>query len=132
MAYVNRIPGNQLVLFLGAIDENVAEDNPVRFIDGFADSLDLDIPGFSQPESKETGRTPCGLANILKLHIHGYVDQVSSRRSLEKKTHRNANDTVAQKTEPCSWVALHLLDRLLSLKVWMAKMPSPPSSHTSL
>ena len=47
MAYVNGVPGNQLVLFLRAIDENVAEDNPVRFMDAFADSLDLDVPGFS-------------------------------------------------------------------------------------
>jgi transposase len=95
-----RHPREQLALFLEAIDENVAEDNPVRFIDGFADSLDLDIPGFSQPESKETGRTPYGLDNILKLHIHGYVDQVSSSRSLEEETHTDVNDTVAKKTQP--------------------------------
>ena len=64
-----RRPREQLALFLEAIDENVAEDNPVRFIDGFADSLDLDIPGFSQPESKETGRTPHNPADMLKLYI---------------------------------------------------------------
>ena len=64
-----RHPREQLALFLEAIDENVAEDNPVRFIDGFADSLDSSVPRFKYSEPKETGRTPYNPADMLKLYI---------------------------------------------------------------
>ncbi|MBA7643352.1 hypothetical protein ES703_51077 [subsurface metagenome] len=69
MEYANGVPGNQLVLFLEAIDENVAEDNPVQSMDAFADSLDSTVPRFKYSEPKETGQTPHNPAGMFKLYI---------------------------------------------------------------
>jgi hypothetical protein len=56
---VTHIPGSdrsQLLLLPEAIDDCVAADNPVRFIDAFADGLDLKATGFARVEAKATGR----------------------------------------------------------------------------
>jgi len=69
MGYANGVPGNQLVLFLEAIDENVAEDNPVQSMDAFADSLDSTVPRFKYSEPTEAGQTPYGPADMSNLYI---------------------------------------------------------------
>jgi hypothetical protein len=46
--HVAGIPRQQLVLFSESLDEYIAADNPVRFIDAFVDSLDLAAPGYPE------------------------------------------------------------------------------------
>ena len=64
-------------------------DNPVRFIDVFVDSLDLAGAGFERAEPKETGCPRYDPADLLKLHLYGYLNRVRSSRRLEAETHRN-------------------------------------------
>lgn len=71
------------------LDDYVAEDHPVRVIDAFIDHLDLVDLGFSKATTKETGRKPYNPADLLKLYIYGYLNQVRSSRRLEKECHRN-------------------------------------------
>jgi len=56
MGYANGVPGNQLVLFLEAIDENVAEDNPVQSMDAFADSRIQPFPDSSTQNQRRQDR----------------------------------------------------------------------------
>ena len=46
MSYIEGTPREQALLFPEVIDEYIREDNPVRFIDAFVDSLDLEGLGF--------------------------------------------------------------------------------------
>src|SRR5450759_5967123 len=63
--YVDGEKRDQSILFPNTLDEYVTEENPVRFIDAFVDSLD-------DP------------SDMLKLYVYGYLNQVRSSRKLEK------------------------------------------------
>lgn len=89
MAHVSGDDRSQLLLLPDAVDDYVGPDNPVRFIDAFVDSLDLAAAGFQRVQPKDTGRPGYDPADLLKLHIHGYLNRVRSSRRLEAETHRN-------------------------------------------
>ncbi len=71
------------------IDDYIKEDNPVKFIDIFVDSLDIKQINFKYAETKETGKKPYNLRDMLKLYLYGYLSRIRSSRKLEKETHRN-------------------------------------------
>lgn len=71
------------------LDDYVAEDHPVRVIDAFIENLDLVELGFSKATTKATGRKPYNPADLLKLYVYGYLNQVRSSRRLQKECHRN-------------------------------------------
>jgi transposase len=80
---------SQLLLLPETIDDYVAADNPVRFIDAFVDGLDLKAAGFARVEAKATGRPGYAPGDLLKLYIYGYLNRVRSSRRLEAEAHRN-------------------------------------------
>ena len=89
---MTHIPGSdrsQLLLLPEAIDNYVAADNPVRFIDAFVDTLDLKAAGFARVEAKATGRPGYAPGDLLKLYIYGYLNRIQSSRRLERETNRN-------------------------------------------
>lgn len=79
---------HQSTLFPESMDEYVAEDNPVRVVDVFVDSLDLAGMGFDT-EAKDLGRPRYHPETMLKLYIYGYLNKVQSSRRLERETQRN-------------------------------------------
>jgi transposase len=89
MDYIEGSNRNQFILFPQSLDEYVSEDNPVRFIDAFVESLDLQALGFKHAILKETGRPPYHPCVLLKLYIYGYLNRIRSSRLLEKEAHRN-------------------------------------------
>src|SRR3954447_5281494 len=80
---------SQLLLLPEAVDDYVAADNPVRFIEAFVDSLNLAAAGFVRVQPKATGRPGYAPADLLKLYIYGYLNRIRSSRRLEAETHRN-------------------------------------------
>ncbi len=69
---MTHIPGSdrsQLLLLPEAIDDYVAADNPVRFVDAFVDALDLKAGGFARVEGKATGRPGYAPGDLLKLYM---------------------------------------------------------------
>jgi transposase len=80
---------DQTVLFPDTIDKYVEKENPVRFIDPFVDTLNLEKLGFKHSILAETGRHSYDPSDLLKLYIYGYLNQVRSSRKLEKECHRN-------------------------------------------
>ena len=80
---------SQLLLLPDAVDDYVGPDNPVRFIDAFVDSLDLEEAGFQRVRPNDKGRPGYDPADLLKLYIYGYLNRVRSSRRLEAETHRN-------------------------------------------
>ena len=89
MAHILGHDRSQLLLLPEAVDDYVATDNPVRFIEAFVDGLDLAALGFIGTVPKATGRPGYAPADLLKLYIYGYLNRVRSSRRLEAETHRN-------------------------------------------
>src|ERR1700733_10185089 len=89
MAHILGFARDQLLLLPEAVDDYVAADNPVRFIDAFVDGLDLAALGFARVVPEATGRPGYAPGNLLKLYIYGYLNRVRSSRRLEAETHRN-------------------------------------------
>jgi transposase len=79
----------QMLLLPEAVDDYVAADNPVRFIDAFIEGLDLAAAGFTRVVPEATGRPGYAPSDLLKLYIYGYLNRVRSSRRLEAETHRN-------------------------------------------
>lgn len=89
---MTHIPGqnrNQITLFPESIDDYINEDNVVRVVDAFVDSLDMVALGFRYAEAKETGRPPYDPGDLLKLYLYGYMNRVRSSRRLERESQRN-------------------------------------------
>jgi transposase len=80
---------NQALLFPERLDELIGEDNAVRVIDAFVDSLDLKALGFARIELQATGRPPYHPGDLLKLYVYGYLHRVRSCRRLERECHKN-------------------------------------------
>src|SRR5947199_8151379 len=89
MAHIPGHDRSQMLLLPEAVDDYVGPDNPVRFIEAFVDSLDLEAAGFARVEPRATGRPGYAPADLLKLYIYGSLNRVRSSRRLEAETHRN-------------------------------------------
>src|ERR671920_1660401 len=89
MAHLTGHDRSQTLLLPESLDDYVAAENPVRFIEAFVDSLDLTAAGFARIQPKATGRPGYAPADLLKLYIYGYLNRTRSSRRLEAETHRN-------------------------------------------
>src|ERR1017187_5358095 len=80
---------SQTLLFPERLEDYIAAENPVRFLDAFVASLDLHTLGFAKARCANTGRPPYDPAALLKLYLYGYLHRVRSSRLLEAECHRN-------------------------------------------
>ena len=80
---------DQATLFPERLDDLIGEDNAVRVIDAFVDSLDLKALGFVRIETQATGRPPYHPGDLLKLYLYGYMYRIRSCRRLERECHKN-------------------------------------------
>ncbi len=87
--HVEGLNRNQTALFPDTLEGYVDKENPVRFIDAFVDSLNLEKLGFGHSIPAEVGRPPYNPSDLLKLYVYGYLNQVRSSRKLERECHRN-------------------------------------------
>src|SRR6202008_1046218 len=72
------------------IEDYVGADNPVRAIESFVCALDLAKLGFRHADrGVEVGQPPYDPADLLKLYLYGYINQVRSSRRLEREASRN-------------------------------------------
>jgi transposase len=80
----------QVSLLPPCIEDYVGRDNPVRAIDAYADSLDLNALDFCDVGSDGgAGQPPYDPGDLLKLYLYGYLNQVRSSRRLEREARRN-------------------------------------------
>lgn len=73
------------------IEDFVGPDNPVRAIESYVCALDLAKLGFRHADrtADEMGQPPYDPADLLKLYLYGYINQVRSSRRLEREASRN-------------------------------------------
>jgi transposase len=80
---------NQLLLLPPALDDFIEEDNPVRIIEAFVDTLDFEKLRFAKVRCKETGCRPYHPGDLLKLYMYGYTNRIRTSRKLERECTRN-------------------------------------------
>ena len=80
----------QALLLPPSIEEYVDTDNPVRAIEAYVSSLDLAKLGFRHAvRAGGAGQPPYAPADLLKLYLYGYLNQIRSSRRLEREAARN-------------------------------------------
>jgi len=89
MPHLQGVHRGAVMLFPPSLDDYIAADNPVRFIDVFVDQLDLQALGFERVVAAVEGRPAYHPADLLKLYVYGYLNRVRSSRCLERETQRN-------------------------------------------
>jgi transposase len=81
----------QASLLPARVEDYVGADNPVRAIESFVCALDLAKLGFRHADrgAEAMGQPPYDPADLLKLYLYGYINQVRSSRRLEREACRN-------------------------------------------
>ena len=81
----------QASLLPARVEDYVGPDNPVRAIESFVCALDLGKLGFRHADrgAEAMGQPPYDPADLLKLYLYGYINQVRSSRRLEREACRN-------------------------------------------
>jgi transposase len=78
----------QATLFPDRLDDYLTEENDIRVIDLFIDSLVLSDLGFKTVPA-DTGRPGYHPSTMLKLFVYGYLNRIQSSRRLEREAGRN-------------------------------------------
>ncbi len=78
MHHIQGMERDQLTLFPDSLDEYISEENPVRFIDAYLETLDLRQLGFRHAVLQETGQPPYHPGDLLKLYLYGCLNRVRS------------------------------------------------------
>ena len=82
---------DQTSLLPARVEDYVGPDNPVRAIESYVCALDLAKLGFRHADrgAEEMGQPPYDPADLLKLYLYGYINQIRSSRRLEREACRN-------------------------------------------
>jgi transposase len=80
----------QASLLPARVEDYVGPDNPVRAIEAYVRALDLAKLEFRHAGREGgCGQPPYDPADLLKLYLYGYLNQVRSSRRLEREAGRN-------------------------------------------
>jgi transposase len=88
MQFIQGKNRTQSILFPQSLDQIIDQDNDVRFIDLFVESININDFKFVIKTSNE-GRPPYNPKDLLKLYVYGYLNSIRSSRVLEKECKRN-------------------------------------------
>lgn len=89
MSYIEGEDRYQINLLPNPLDDFVDEENPVRVIDAYVDSLKLEELGFQVFSGTKAGQRPYRREDLLKLYLYCYINGVRSSRKIETETKRN-------------------------------------------
>lgn len=89
--YRNTENRHQFSLFADHLDQHITQDNPVRAIDAYISSLDLEKLGAEvyQATGSLRGQPAYNPADLLRVYLYGYLNGVRSSRKLERECQRN-------------------------------------------
>lgn len=88
MQYIQGKNRTQSILFPESLDQIIDQENEVRIIDLFVESINISNFKFVLKTSIE-GRPAYNPKDLLKLFVYGYLNQIRSSRALEKECKRN-------------------------------------------
>src|SRR5690349_7211972 len=87
MQHITGISRHQMRI--SSLEDAIALDNQVRFIDAFVSFVDLTKLGFAVQTIKSEGRPSYDSKMFLKIYLYGYLNGIRSSRKLEKECFRN-------------------------------------------
>lgn len=89
--YKQGVDRGQGDVFPPRLEDYISENNPVRAIDTYVESLDLGKLGFKHraPGVNQAGQSAYAPQALLKLYLYGYLNRVRSSRMLEREGQRN-------------------------------------------
>jgi len=87
--YKEGLNRGQQLLFPPSLDEYVDEDNPVRAIDSYVDTIDLAALGVFTTNGGSDGQPAYHPTLLLKIYLYGYLNSIRSSRKLEREIKRN-------------------------------------------
>ena len=85
MGFKKGIDRDQVLLFPESLDDYVLEDSPVRLIDAFIESLDVEALGLTRVSYEAKGRPPYDPKDLLKVLVYGYFYGARSSRRMERE-----------------------------------------------
>ena len=88
MQFIQGKNRTQSILFPQSLDQIVEQNNEVRIIDLFVESISLADFKFVIKTTTE-GRPAYHPKDLLKLYVYGYLNHIRSSRLLEKECKRN-------------------------------------------
>jgi transposase len=88
-SYVEGLSRSQTFLLPKTIEEYVQADNPVRFIDAYVNTLDMEKLGFTHSTPQELGRPSYNPKDLCKLYLYGGLNHIRSSRKLERECKTN-------------------------------------------
>ncbi len=89
MAFLKGIDREQTLLFPVTIEEMIPAEHPVRIIDLFIETLNLEKLGFIKTIVAIEGRPSYDPKDLLKLYLYGYLNRIRTSRLLERECERN-------------------------------------------
>ena len=90
MPVINGLDRQQITF--SSLEDTIAADNDVRFIDAFIDKLDLKqlgVQSLTSSDKMKEGRASFSDALFLKLYLYAYLNGIRSSRKLEREAIRN-------------------------------------------
>lgn len=88
-SYVEGSSRSQTFLLPKTIEEYVAPDNPIRFIDAYVNTLNMEKLGFTHSTPKDLGRPSYNPKDLCKLYLYGGLNHIRSSRKLERECKTN-------------------------------------------
>ena len=88
-SYVEGLSRSQTFLLPKTIEEYVAPDNPIRFIDAYVNTLNMEKLGFTHSTPQDLGRPSYDPKDLCKLYLYGGLNHIRSSRKLERECKTN-------------------------------------------
>lgn len=80
--FVEAVDRTQALLFPERVEDYIGEDNPVRVVDVFIDSLDLGPLGFDAVNRAAGGRPAYHPSALLKIYVYGYLNRIQCQAAV--------------------------------------------------
>ena len=89
MAFIEGIDRNQKIMFPEYVEDYIEEDNVVRAIDEYVETLNFKAMGFTKTCEFRPGALGYHPKTLMKLYLYGYLNGIRSSRKLENEAKRN-------------------------------------------
>ena len=89
MAFIKGLDRNQRTFLAECIEDYIEEDNLVKIIDEYVETLDFKKMGFTKSEEYRPGSPGYHPKLLMKLYLYGYQNKIRSSRKLEVEAKRN-------------------------------------------
>lgn len=91
MSFIQGIAREQLILYPERLDDVIAENDPVRFIEAFVRRVPFQRLGFTHAVAAATGRPAYAPEMMLGLYLWGFLNRSTSSRRLEAAATKNVD-----------------------------------------